>query len=242
MRTFLLFGLVILVLTSCSKYQYYTLSSENVPKDKKHQFVVENDSCRIIYNFSGAKGPVSICIFNKMQQPLQVDWKRSAVIVGDSSTSFFQPEMKFSGEVERNRYAINQDVNGVITQQETIDFIPPQSSVTKQTRWISSKFLKLNNGEGQEIKTAQQKIKLYKFTKENSPVLFRTYLTLISGSTSFHLDNSFYANEMIETHTAPGNFGVNTADRFYIRGKTDFGKVSTAVFGLCLTVLLIAAL
>jgi len=47
---------------------------------------------------------------------------------------------------------------------------------------------------------------------------------------------------MIETHTAPEKFGGNTADRFYIKEETDFGKVSTAVFGVAITVLLIAAL
>jgi hypothetical protein len=242
MRTSILFAFVVILFTSCSKYQYYTLSSDNVSKNQKQQFVAENDTCKINYNFSGVKGPISISVYNKTQKPLQVDWKRSAVIVGDSSTSFFEPEMKFSGEVERNRYGINQDVNGVIIQPESIDFIPPQSSVTKQTRWIRSKFLKLSPAEGQEIKTASQKVKLYKFTKDHSPVVFRTYLTLISDDTSFHLDHSFYANELVETHSAPENFGQKAADRFYIKGKTDFGKVSAAVFGIAITVLLIAAL
>ena len=242
MRTSLLLSLLVILFTSCSKYQYYTLSSDNVSKDQKQQFVAENDVCKITYNFSGAKGPISISVYNKTQKPLQVDWKRSALIIGDSSTSLFEPEMKFSGAIERNRYAINQNVNGIITQPESIDFIPPQSSVTNQTRWVGVKLLKPDPAKGQELKTARQKIRLYKFTKEQSPVVFRSWLTLLTDNVPVYFDHSFYASEMIETQAAPSKLGANTADRFYIKGKTDFGKVSTAVFGIGITILLIAAL
>jgi hypothetical protein len=237
MRIVLLLIFTIVLLTSCSKYQYYTLASDNAPKDQKQQFLVENDTCKISYNFSGAKGPISISIYNKTNKPLQIDWKRSALIVGDSSISFFEPQMQFNGEVERNRYMTNY-ISGTVTQPESIDFIPPQSAITKQSRYIRTKFIKTTS-QGQKMEIAQQKARVHKFTKGNSPVAFRIYLTLISDNGNFAIDHSFYAAELIEIRIPPQNF--TTGDRFFVKGKTGFGQVSTAVFSAGLLVLLIAA-
>jgi len=239
MRTVLLLTFIGILLSSCSKYQYYTLASNTASK-KNQQFVFENDTCKISYSLIGLNGPVSISVYNKTNKPLEVDRKKSALIVGDSSSSFFEPQMLFNGEVERNRYAIYQDINGTLTQPETIDFIPPQSAVTRQSsRYIRTKFIKAA-GEGQERKEDQQKLRVYQFRRENSPVAFRIYLTLLSDNTRFNIEQSFYATEIIETSTPLLNSG-DKGSNFFVKEKSGFGKASTFIFAVSLTALLIAA-
>jgi hypothetical protein len=239
MRTVLLLTFTGILLSSCSKYQYYTLASNNASK-KNQQFVFENDTCKISYSFSGLKGPVSISVYNKTSKPLEVDWKKSALIVGDSSISFFEPQMLFNGEVERSRYVITDNITGTVSQPESVDFIPPQSAVTRQSsRYIRTKFIKAS-GEEQEIIEDQQKLRVHTFTKENSPVAFRIYLTLLSDNNRFNIEHSFYATEIIETSTPlinPENKGSN----FYVTEKSGFGKASTFIFAVTLTALLVAA-
>ena len=239
MRIVLLLIFISILLSSCSKYQYYSLAS-TTSKNQNQQFLFENDTCKISYSFKGLNGPVSISIYNKTNKPLEVDWKKSALIIGDSSSSFFEPEMILNGEVERSRYAISNNITGTVSQPESIDFIPPQSAVIKQsTRYIRTKFVKAA-GEARELKEDQQKLRAYKFTKENSPVGFRIYLTLISDNNSFNIEHSFYATEVIETSAPlinPGTKGSN----FFVKEKSGFGKASPFIFTVTLTALLVAA-
>lgn len=239
MRTILLSSFLLILITSCSKYQYYTLSSDTTPKDEKHHFLAENDTCRISYDFTGANGPITISVYNKTDRPLQIDWKRSALILGDSSVAFFDPQISFNGEIERNRYAINQDITGTVTPPESLDFIPPRSGITKQRKYVRARFTELA-GQSQEIRTYRQKLKLQKFTNENSPLVFRIYLTLVSGGNSFYIDNRFFASEIVEAR-APLDVPVNTGDRFFIKEKTGSAAVSTILFLTGLTILLVAA-
>src|SRR5258705_9998756 len=73
-------------------------------KIKKIEFIAENDTCRITYNFCGEKGPIHISIYNKTNKPLQVDWKKSAVIFGENAVSYFTSESKINGEIEKTFY------------------------------------------------------------------------------------------------------------------------------------------
>lgn len=244
MRTSLPVSIVVILLSSCSKYQYYTLSSDNVPKDQKQQFVFENDTCRVRYDFSGKKGPISITVYNKSIKLLQVDWKRSAVIVGDTATSLFDREVNFSGEIERNRQGINQNINGIISPPEAIEFIPPQASISKQGRFIQSNWLKDLQSEGKDqivkTKNATQRIKVFNFSKESAPIAFRSYLTLVADDKSFAFDHSFYVTEIVESRAK--SVDLVTGDRFYIKGKTDFGKAAGAVGAALFLALLVVAL
>jgi len=89
MRTILHLTIVVVLFSSCSKFQYYSLAADNLSKNKKQEFIAENDTCRITYNFYGEKGPIHISIYNKTNKPLQVDWKKSAVIFGDDAIKLF---------------------------------------------------------------------------------------------------------------------------------------------------------
>jgi hypothetical protein len=231
---------------SCSKFQYYSVASDNTSKDQEQKFIDQNDICDIIYDFSGEKGPMRITVYNKSNRPLNIDWKRSAIIEKETSTSFFDPNVKFAGEIQQNN-TIAQNIIATILPPEPVQFIPPQSTIIRQTFFINNKFLNLNKYRNtkETLKTGygKKKMKRYKFSHGYPPIFFRIYLTFIKDdNSSFAIEHSFYVTDIVETRATPDNFGTDEGDRFYIRGHTHFGNVSTAIAAICITAFLIAAL
>lgn len=73
---------VLFCMTSCSTYYYSTLASNDRlgNYDVNKDFVIDHDTACIIYSFYGENGPVSVTIQNNLEEPLFVDWRRSAQI------------------------------------------------------------------------------------------------------------------------------------------------------------------
>ena len=87
-------------LNACSSYYYSMLSSDKgiVGVNEYNDFVQENDSVRIIYNFYGEDAPVRITVFNKLDEPMYIDWQRSSLIIGDKAVSYYKEVMPVQGD------------------------------------------------------------------------------------------------------------------------------------------------
>ena len=129
---------IVVSFSSCSHYQYATLSAENIPKDdKKNEFVAESDTLCIVYNFNGKKGPVSITIFNKSDMPLQVDWKKSALIVDDKPIAYYQPDWNINGSISTTPGILttsSSTLQANVTGREGLEFLPPHSFISRKGR------------------------------------------------------------------------------------------------------------
>src|SRR5437879_399347 len=77
-----------LIFCSCSKFQYVTLQS-SIPVQSKG-FVIENDSVKITYSFKGQNCPVQVEVYNKLEKPVYLDWKKSALIMNEERFSFWE--------------------------------------------------------------------------------------------------------------------------------------------------------
>jgi len=246
-RTILLLTIIVVLFSSCSKFQYYTLSADNLSKNEKQEFIAENDTCRIIYNFYGQKGPIHISIYNKTNKPLQIDWKRSAVIFGDEAVSYFTSDSKIDGVIEKTFYKSSySSISATVSSPEAIQFLPPRTSVGKQNLFIQTKPGKNITAESRrdiiEMKTAIKKVNKYHFDKNNSPISFRSYITFImDDNSSFSVDHSFYVTDIFETGAGPDNFPADLGDKFYVRSKSGYGKVSGVVVGIGLLALIYGA-
>ena len=100
--TFLSIGLV-----SCFRYQYMTINSSTLPKNKQNEFVVENDSFRLIYNFRGMDVPINIRVENKLDQPITIDWRQSALIVNDRAISYVASAIPITGSYNGSSFQWN---------------------------------------------------------------------------------------------------------------------------------------
>jgi len=229
MRTFILIAFLITLLSSCQTYQYLTLASDNVSRNEKNEFVAESDTLRVTYNFNGKNGPVNIHIYNKSPQALEIDWKRSSLIIGDRPVPFHISELQIDGSVVRSAVPRSSaTINATVHGQEGIEFIPPHATIQRSGLYIKERLFDTKSvattRETVKIDASKVKITRASFSKETSPMLFRCYLTfVIPGAPGiiFATEHSFYVSELLQTVTQPQYLipeKNKAGDKFFVTG------------------------
>jgi hypothetical protein len=256
MKTILLFATIVL-LTSCgTQYHYFTLSSTNTRLNDKKEFVGENDTLVITYNFSGLNGPVTIGVFNNSSRAVEIDWKRSSLIIGNKVVALYQPNIAIKGLITRDKTKETHSsgpvghIDGSINREESIEFIPPKGKISRTGLSLASMAIdlqapvyqpsleKLKNGKMDKVKVAN-------FTLANSPMTIRSYLSfLIPGEPGQiqSIEHNFYLSDILRSETGPQWRLPSLADggnQYYISGPSSRG--GPAIAGLLgMTVLVIA--
>lgn len=241
--------MLLLSLTSCSKYYINTMSSSNLLKDEKTgEFQYDNDSVKISYGFTGKDAGLRIKVYNKLSVPLFVDWAKSAIIYRDKATTFLPDKAKLSGNISTttwdNTIPTNTEstLNGTIQIPKDVSFIPPNSSVEKTARFLESNiFKKIPDSlyrDHESIYTTQGeiKVKVGNFDHTSSPLAFRSYLTLYTQdgpkNNMFSFDKEFFVSKSVITFMTPEhleNYSSPSADVFYNSNQTGYGKAMVGV-------------
>jgi hypothetical protein len=233
-------------LMGCMKYQYTTVSSNMISNEQK-EFVHENDSLIVKYNFSGNNCPVRISIENKLATPLFVDWKRSALIVNDLSQSYSTDNAVIDaygtgitflwGESGSSQFI---NVQGTITKSESTGFIPPHAKIQSDAVYASDNYKKLKGKKSKTIRVYSSDsftlARHYEFNEANSPARFRSYLTLSTDpnfSSLIIYDDSFWVTEIVQTDLRPKMFykDSNEGNKYHTAKLTGIGT-GAAFIGL----------
>lgn len=264
----LLYQLIVLVsLTSCgSTYFYSTLNSdsENTWKDDDGYFITEVDSLDIVHSFKGENAPIMITVFNKSNQPVYIDWSRSAVIIDGVANSYSGSIVPLSGsaisDTENNLFLSNNsythtNLEATLSIPSNITFIPPFSSINYQTLSLTNfGFEEIDNKEYQDRKMGDKdgyssNIKMLNFSISDSPLRFRSYITLYKDpKTPLIVDEEFYMSNLIKTKSiSPSSMHASIFDRgdmFYIKiaPNNQFGEILLGTTLLVGVVVLDAAL
>jgi hypothetical protein len=240
-------ALLTCMLLSCSTYQVNVLSSTNTTKDDKTGvFKFENDSVKITYSFYGNNAPVSIQVFNKLDKPLYVDWQRSAAIIGDDAVSYMPNQVNISGSYSgqtyswqnRPRYAAGNysstsgSISAVADLPKNTTFLPPHSQASNVPILLTKDRFQLPNSGYRKEKvnlftgdfSTRAEIQVADFIKDNSPLKFKSYLTLYTQDGNMvkpmAYQHEFYVSKVVNTTTEPfylpefqgkrGDFFLNT--------------------------------
>lgn len=231
-------ALILLAVSSCSTtYQYVTLNSPEVPKNDKKEFSFENDSMRLTYNFHGEGGPVAMTVFNKMDKPLFVNWKRSFLIQDGQAVCLFSNRVEVNGVIEAYSFrgvfpgtrATAGNLYASFDLPEGMDMIPPGSYITKSLRALvrpapvyNTKFMERTQPErATDYGGVSYSYKRYSFEPSASPLQFKSYLTFVAGADpqEFAVSHSFYAQEVYLSGAGPEFFGFYKpqGDQLFIR-------------------------
>jgi hypothetical protein len=163
---------------------------------------------RVVYNFNGLHGPLKITIFNKTNQPLEINWRKSSLVRGELNYSYFSPDMSLVGTMIRSyRSADVGSIEGQIRVNEEKQYLPPGSALSKIPFLLMRNHIQdlSFNDQPREVIEGKQhtRIKLRKlvFSPDNSPVSFRSFLTFKLGADGreFYQDPSFYISEIWKT-------------------------------------------
>lgn len=219
--------------SACSTYQMNTVSSTNTQHDDKTgEFKFENDSIRIVYSFAGQNAPIHMNIYNKLNEPVYVDWERSALITGERSYSYADEIVQISGDANTTSIGkgltfSNSSINAQATLPKNVAFIPPHTQISKTASKISPRLFqyisdsvfvktKLNSNFGASGLNA----KVAQFDKANTPLFFKNYLTVytLNGNTPklTTYQNDFYVSKVVRSSQEPESF------EFYQSGRGDF--------------------
>lgn len=248
--------------SSCSTYQYTTISSSNMSVNEKDELVFENDSVRIIYNFNGYGGPMNITVQNKLQVPVYVDWQKSAIITDGQAVSYVPKEVRIEGGVQSSSSSIGGggsaygvsagSFQAVASLPPSIDFIPPQSYFSRNPINLRHSFIAVPESDYHKLKYAATEtytvpVKVAVFTEGASPYRFRSYLTLMIGEVNAKpvgFEHSFFVSQVMATGKQPGIMWLNKkglGNQYYVSKATNGGTAAGVVVGGALIGVLIAA-
>ena len=240
--------LLAVLFSSCSTYQYNTISSNNSLKTPTNEFITETDSLKVIYNFYGEGPSIHISIQNKLNLPMYVNWQKSALITDKNAVSYAGNSLSINGRIDGSIYnylnsssQVNADLNATANLPEGITFIPPHSQVQKNFMSI----FKVDNELADTLFRKDQLPTLSgysvraltaSFTKESSPLIFRSYLTFVIDNQASQQvitsEKEFYISKVITSTLPPDehlDYQTKPGDLYYTKEQTGYGKVVTGV-------------
>ncbi|AHM63358.1 hypothetical protein D770_25565 [Flammeovirgaceae bacterium 311] len=250
--TLLLFFVCTLSMVSCMNYQYNTVSS-NLEANENQEFYLENDSLIIKYSFYGDGGPVHISIYNKMEVPLYVDWKRSALVLNDQSHTYWQNKSSLEATEQGHQVSLtpmitssSATISGEIRGDEATAFIAPMAYSQADMLRINLPFLdfettekehrvKVNTKEGLRAATR------YQYAFEDSPLKFRSYLTISTDPTftqASTYESTFWVADLVQTKAKPEDFlhEKKEQNKFYT-SKSNGAGTFLGIIGILVLVL-----
>lgn len=187
-------------------------------KIENNLYAYENDTLKILYSFWSEKGLMSFAVYNKLDKPLYIDWKKSSYITNTNKFNYWvDEEITRSMAVYGSYYYIGPSIMpgsavsasssasaGVSSTKkiERITFVPPKSNYYRSQFYIlpieyfkfdgiiESRVVPRNDKPNRKTKV------LYKsYLKDNSPLIFRNFLTFSlteDFKNEFYIDNEFY--------------------------------------------------
>ena len=238
-------------------YQVVDTASSNTVLSKvngQEYFVYENDTLKITYSFWASRGVMSFKIFNKLNMPIYIDWRKSSFINDSDKINYWDDDItrtstaRYEGSSIYHRYAyrgpylsgligVTRTSGQVESKKERVTFIPPKSN------YFRSSFHLLNDIHYVINKTDNVKVvprsdnpkrttKVYAmtFTRETTPFLFRnfiTYSTTEAFSNEYYVDNEFYVKSIVEMRDKHFSGKTIQSTEDYILYDTPFLKSSS---------------
>lgn len=247
----------ILLFSSCKEYQFATVISDTY-RPEIHENVIENDTVLIRYLFLGENCPITVSIFNKLKQPLYVDWSKSSVIINSEKQSYWVDEARINSTSRELSYQYTKSISttygnmqGSIIKNEKISFIPPNAGVVYTPIQIQPNWIEVGSEEytGEKVKIATVygavKGNAFTYNKSQTPLDFRSFLTLSVDeqfSKPMYFDNAFWVSEIFTTKAKPEELSNIFPNQFHNTRTTKGGLFFGGVFlgALVLTGILVA--
>jgi hypothetical protein len=243
---------LLILFASCTRYQYVTINSSQLSLNDKQEFVAENDTLRLTYNFHGEDAPIHLTIENKLDVPVYIDWRQSSLVVNDKAVSYVPEHMSLSGFISNSGVNYNSrtvsytsssgTIDAKVAVPPAVDFIPPHSYINKNPMGLTNRSLIVADSvfhreKGTTPEGVIYAVKKASFTEASSPLRFRSYLTVTVGQADgkpLAYEHVFYLSELVSSGHAPEFFGDRfyfKGNRYYVKESTGFGRAATG-FGV----------
>jgi hypothetical protein len=232
---------IALTVSSCATYQHVTLTSD-LQENDAHEFVYENDSIIVRYNFNGPNCPVSLYVENKLNRSLYIDWNRSAIVQNNQSRPYRPQDAIIEGTANSSSssyvndptfFSTSSNFHGTISGNESVAFLPPHSykiekMLTLESELIPTPSPKKDYAETFSTPTGSTRVYFFDYEKENSPRHYRSFMTLSTNPSfdkTFVLDHEFWVSEITEAtlNLSVTSENENKGNQYYLRKSTGAG-------------------
>jgi hypothetical protein len=222
MKIIIYLSFLTVLLSGCKSYiQVFETKATNAEKEGEF-YVYETDTLKITYAFWAKKGILSFAVYNKLDEPIYIDWKKSSYIDNSNKLNYWVDEeisksasyyggYFYSGPLLKPGFSINKGVgtvSGSKIKAERITFIPPKANYYRSQFHllpISHYKFDIDAEYTDTIRNDKPKktTRVYhkEFTKQNSPLVFRNFLAFSlteDFENEFYVDNEFYLSNMVE--------------------------------------------
>jgi hypothetical protein len=140
------------------------------------EYVYENDTVKIIYDFWDNKGKMSFTIYNKLNIPIFIDWKNSSMIINDNKYAYWEEKEIKNGHSSHVAYhgVSSGSERSTSIKLERVSSLPPHTKIRKTA---TDKLRKITN----------PKIEGFKMTFRN----FMAISTNEDVKSDIYVDNEF---------------------------------------------------
>ena len=207
----LLLSLVIAFFSCTTKfvevYKTGTISPNIIIVKDSSCYLYENDTLKLAYDFWGKSGIFSFTVYNKLDRPIYIDWKKANYFANGNKYEYWN-DVTFSKSksVSTGSTLISTNTTTLSTRDERITFIAPKTSITKSKFKILSASNLDWNKDVEKMETIRndnpnKKTLIYvkKFSPENSPLILRNFITFSlkeDFSSEFFIDHFFFVKEI----------------------------------------------
>jgi len=218
--------LMFFALTGCGTFYYTTMNSyDDTLVQADDGSYINNDSDIVVtYSFSEYNGELVYHIENRSDDPISVDWNKSVISVKDKVYQNVS-QGKISGNVSSQNlpYYSSGSFNGKVELPNERLYIPPGEK-TSYTPIAMSQIFDLDaipKSSFQKGYIGVSVVRTAQFTKENSPLVFRSYLTIVNekANTERVIKDEFYVSHVTRTKEKPLGLSSDARDKknlFYI--------------------------
>lgn len=209
----LLFVAIALVFSSCWTYYHSTVRSvnEQVTINENESFSVTQNNITVTYSFQTQRGRIVYDIQNNSDDPLFMDWSRSALVAdgktishrndrGQISGSSITTTVLFSGSTPSHAVSSGHFAGSISIPQNEL-FIPPRARVSHSPMELSNLLnldIPSSAFETHDIALGLP-ARIATFHADDSPLRFRSYLTIVNdrdGSQTV-FEEEFYISQIM---------------------------------------------
>lgn len=218
MKKFLLIPSVIVAIFffSCSPKLAHLYETKAMSGLRNQESSFENDTVKIVYSFWSENGSYSFSVYNKLNIPLYIDWKKSSLVKNNDKLNYWSDEILTKSSSKRNSaysyygYSLLSSESGFSSsiKPEQVTFIAPKSTVYKIQFALHSKSdpklpetASIINVVSSDNPKKKAKISFIDYDEKNAPLFFRNFMTLSTSDKfekEFYIDNGFFVFKISE--------------------------------------------
>ena len=195
------------VLTGCVITNYQVLETATPGGKEQSGYMAFGDSSiELRYALWSKGGELSFAVINRADNPIYIDWSKSNFIINGYSLNYFQNTQRtvMKGVGVTTLFGKNEGINystysATTIAEEKVTHLPPKAAIVVTKFRVADHVELPFKSKFKKIKQRKNDVIIESYDQNNSPVVFRNYLSYSFNpdmSSLIQTDNLFYVDRI----------------------------------------------